>query len=137
MARPNIITGDSSKRIEKHQTFFQHKRGFSPILLEVLDLEQRIGNKDICKVRWHIIGKDRISTSVFMMAAKDGIFADFVPVPRVAYQQAVRILNNLKKEVKEQESKQNAPLAQDEKLRVHRNAKRRVLRLIDKYLGKR
>ena len=122
---------ESTKRVEKRQTFFKHKRGYSPILLEVIDVEERIHDMDICKVRWHIIGKDQISTSVFMMAARDGVFADFVPTSRATHLKAKRIIKDLKKTIAEQEAAQKAPLERDEVLRVYRNAKRRVLRMIN------
>lgn len=133
MEQPINIKGEPNKRIEKRQTFFQHKRGYSPILLEVIDVEQRIHDMDICKVRWHIIGNDQISSSVFMMAARDGAFADFVSTSRAIHLKAVRMIRDIKKSIADQEAAQKAPLERDEVLRVYRNAKRRVLRMINKY----
>ena len=57
--------------IKVHDTFWQRReiRGMDPILLEVLEVEEVIGIREICKVRWHILGKDSVSTSVFPMPA--------------------------------------------------------------------
>ena len=73
--------------IKAHDTFWQRRKlrghGLQPILMEVLEVEEVIGTRDICKVRWHILGKDSVSTSVFPMATiTEGHFADFVPIPR-------------------------------------------------------
>ena len=65
-----------------------------PILLELLEVEETIGTRDICKVRWHILGKDSVSTSVFPMATiTEGHFASFVPIPRELSLKAMEILN--------------------------------------------
>lgn len=66
-----------------------------PILLEVLEVEEPIGIRDICKVRWHILGHDSVSTSVFPMASiTPGHLADFVSIPREEFQQALDILKD-------------------------------------------
>ena len=84
--------------VKAHDTFWQRRKlrghGLQPILLEVLEVEEVIGTRDICKVRWHILGKDSVSTSVFpMMAITEGHFADFVPIPRGLFLKAMDILN--------------------------------------------
>ena len=102
-------------KIKKHDTFFQWRKNFrfAPILLEVLDIiEDREGYRGIYKVRWHILETDKVYTSVFPMAVdNDGMFYEFVPIPRKVYQQATRIL----KEVE-----------------TYKNARRRILYLINK-----
>ena len=83
--------------IKAHDTFWQRRklRGLQPILLEVLEVEDTIGTRDICKVRWHILGKDSASTSVFPMATiTEGHLANFVPIPRKQYNKALGILND-------------------------------------------
>ena len=83
-------------KIKKHDTFFQWRKNlrFAPILLEVLDIiENREGYRGIYKVRWHILETDKVYISVFPMAVdNDGMFYEFVPIPRKVYQQATRIL---------------------------------------------
>lgn len=83
--------------IKAHDTFWQRRkiRGLQPILLEVIKVEEIIGTHAICKVRWHILGKDAPSKSVFPMATiTDNHFADFVPIQRAAYLKALGILND-------------------------------------------
>jgi len=83
--------------IKAHDTFWQRPeiRGMDPILLEVLEVEEVIGIREICKVRWHILGKDSVSTSVFPMAGiTPGHLANFVPIPREEFQKALDILKD-------------------------------------------
>ena len=83
--------------IKAHDTFWQRRelRGMDPILLEVLEVEETIGIRDICKVRWHILGHDSVSTSFFPMASiTPGHLADFVSIPRKEFQQALDILKD-------------------------------------------
>ena len=84
--------------IKANDTFWQRRKlrglGLQPILLEVLEVDENIGTRDICKVRWHILGKDSVSTSVFqMVTVTQGHFADFVPIPRELFLKATDILN--------------------------------------------
>ncbi len=83
--------------IKVHDTFWQRReiRGMDPILLEVLEVEEVIGIREICKVRWHIFGKDSVSTSVFPMAGiTPGHLANFVPIPREEFRKALDILKD-------------------------------------------
>ena len=83
--------------IKAHDTFWQRRelRGMDPILLEVLEVEEVIGTRDICKVRWHVLGKDSVSMSVFPMASiTPGHLADFVPIPRKEFLKAMDILKD-------------------------------------------
>lgn len=89
---------ETTMEIKEHDTFWQRRKlrghGLQPILMEVLEVEEVIGTRNICKVRWHILGKDSVSTSVFpMMAITEGHFADFVPIPREFFLKAMDILN--------------------------------------------
>jgi hypothetical protein len=83
-------------KIKKHDTFFQWRKNlrFAPILLEILEIiEDREGYRGIYKVRWHILETDKVYTSVFPMAVdNDGMFYEFVPIPRKVYQRATRML---------------------------------------------
>lgn len=82
--------------IKANDTFWQRRkiRGLPPILMEVLEVEEVIGTRDICKVRWHIVGKDSVSTSTFPMATiTQGHFASFIPIPRELFLKAMSILN--------------------------------------------
>ena len=83
--------------IKAHGTFWQRRnlRGILPKLLDVLKVEEVIGTRDICQVRWHILGKDFVSTSEFPMSSiTEGHFADFVPIPRDEFLKALAILND-------------------------------------------
>ena len=83
--------------IKAHDTFWQRReiRGMDPILLEVLEVEEVIDIREICKVRWHILGKDSVSTSVFPMASiTPGHLADFVPIQREEFLKALDILKD-------------------------------------------
>ena len=85
-----------SEQIKANDTFWQRRiiRAMQPILLEVLEVEEVIGTRDICHVRWHILGKDSVSTSDFPMATiTEGHFANFVPIPRELFLKAMDILN--------------------------------------------
>ena len=84
--------------IKKKDCFFQKRRvkgrWLSPILLEVIGvIENREGYRGIYKVRWHVLSRDKVYSSVFPMATiKDGEFADFVPMPRMLFLECVEIL---------------------------------------------
>ena len=85
--------------VKATDTFWQRRKlrghGLLPILMEVLEVEEVIGTRDICKVRWHILCKDSVSTSAFpMMTITEGHFADFVPIPRELFLKAMDILNS-------------------------------------------
>ena len=89
---------EKAMEIKAHDTFWQRRmlrgHGLQPTLMEVLEVEEVIGTRGICKVRWHILGKDSVSTSVFpMMTITEGHFADFVPIPRELFLKAIDILN--------------------------------------------
>ena len=91
----NHFEEESTNKLK--DTFWQRRelRGMDPILLEVLEVEEPIGIRDICKVRWHILGHDSVSTSVFPMASiTPGHLADFVSIPREEFQQALDILKD-------------------------------------------
>ena len=100
--------------VKKGNTYFQDRRKerLEPILLEVLKVEEVVCGHEICKVRWHILGKDRVHTSVFPMATiRIGEFADFKPMPRELFLECLEILRNAE---------------------VYKNAKRRVVYRIEK-----
>lgn len=81
--------------IKAHDTFWQRRiiRGLQPILMEVLEVEERIGTRDICKVRWFVLSKDAAHESVFPTCTiTDGHFASFVPIPREQYDKALGML---------------------------------------------
>ena len=94
--------------VKKGNTYYQDRRKerLEPILLEVLKVEEVVSGHEICEVRWHILGKDRVHTSVFPMATlRIGEFADFKPMPRDLFLECLEILRNVE---------------------VYKNAKRRV-----------
>ena len=84
--------------IKKKDCFIQKRKvkghWLSPILLEVIDIiENREGYRGIYKVRWHVMSRDKVYTSIFLMATiKDGEFADFVPMSRELFLECVEIL---------------------------------------------
>ena len=101
-------------RVKKGNTYFQDRRKeiLDPILLEVLKVEEVVCGHEICKVRWHILGKDRLHISIFPMATiRIGEFADFKPMPRELFCECITILKNTE---------------------TYRNAKRRVLYRMNK-----
>ena len=87
-----------TENLKKKDCFFQKRkvkgRWLSPILLEVLGIiENREGYRGIYKVRWHVMSRDKVYTSVFPMATiKDGEFANFVPMSRKLFLECVEIL---------------------------------------------
>ena len=100
--------------VKKGNTYFQdgRKERLEPILLEVLKVEEMVCGHEICKVRWHILGKDRVHISVFPMATiRIGEFADFKPMPRKLFLECLEILRNAE---------------------VYKNAKRRVVYRLEK-----
>ena len=101
--------------VKKGNTYFQDRRKerLEPILLEVLKVEEVVCGHEICKVRWHILGKDRVHTSVFPMATiRIGEFADFKPMPRKLFLECLEILKTAE---------------------VYKNAKRRVVYRMNKF----
>ncbi len=101
--------------VKKGNTCYQdhRKERLDPILLEVLKvIDPDCSGHEICKVRWHILGKDKVHTSVFPMATiRIGEFADFKPMPRKLFSECLAILRTAE---------------------VYKNAKRRVLYRMDK-----
>ena len=100
--------------VKKGCTYFQDRRKerLEPILLEVLKVEEVVCGHEICKVRWHILSKDRVHISVFPMATiRIGEFADFKPMPRKLFLECLEILRNAE---------------------VYKNAKRRVVYRMEK-----
>ena len=101
--------------VKKGNTYFQDRRKerLDPILLEVLKvIDPDCNDFEICEVRWHILGKDRVHTSVFPMATiRIGEFADFKPMPRKLFLECLEILRTAE---------------------VYKNAKRRVLYRMNK-----
>jgi len=101
-------------KVKKGNTYYQDRRRerLDPILLEVLTVEEVVCGHEICKVRWHILRKNRINTSVFPMATiRIGEFADFKPMSKELYNECIEILK---------------------KTDNYKNAKRRVLYRINK-----
>lgn len=96
--------------------------------MKVLDIVAS-GDKirEICKVRWYVIGKESVSTSVFEMATIDGGFANFVPISRKVLTQAIKIIKGTAKNMVP-----DFALPRSEQARLYNNAKRRALRLLKK-----
>ena len=83
--------------VKKGSTYYQNKKHLrlDPILLEVLNVEEVVCGHEICKVRWHILGKNKVHTSVFPMATiKIGEFSDFKPMSQELFRECVKILKN-------------------------------------------
>ena len=101
--------------VKKGSTYYQNRKHLrlDPILMEVLRvMDPNCCGHEICKVRWHILGKDRVHTSVFPMATiRIGEFADFKPMPRELFLECLEILGNAE---------------------VYKNAKRRVVYRMEK-----
>ena len=100
--------------VKKGNTYYQNRKHLrlDPILLEVLKVEEVVCGHEICKVRWHILGKEKVHASVFPMATiRIGEFADFKPMPRELFRECVKILKNTE---------------------PYRNAKRRVVYRMEK-----
>ena len=104
--------------VKKGNTYYQDRRKerLDPILLKVLKvIDLDCCGHEICKVRWHILGKDRVHTSVFPMATiRIGEFADFKPMPREVFLECLEILRTAE---------------------MYKNAKRRVLNRMNKLKG--
>ena len=101
-------------RVKKGSTYYQDRRKerLEPILLEVLKVEEDVCGHEICKVRWHILGKDRVHTSVFpMVTIRIGEFADFKPMPRDVYLECLSILKAVE---------------------LYKNARRRIINRLNK-----
>ena len=85
--------------VKKGNTYYQDRRKerLDPILLKVLKvIDPDCSGHEICKVRWHILGKDEVHTSAFPMAnIRIGEFADFKPMTRALYLECVSILKNV------------------------------------------
>ena len=101
--------------VKKGNTYYQNRKHLrlDPILLEVLKvIDPDCNGFEICEVRWHILGKDKVYVSVFPMATMEkGVFANFKPMPRELFRECVKILKNTE---------------------PYRNAKRRVVYRMEK-----
>lgn len=85
--------------VKKGNTYFQKKdrRGMDPILLRVIKvIDTGFASPTVCKVRWHVLGKNKVFTAVFPMATiREGEFAGFVPIPHKVYREAIDILKTV------------------------------------------
>ena len=101
--------------VKQGNTYYQDRRKekLDPILLKVLKvIDPDCSGHEICKVRWHILGKDKVYTSVFPMATiKIGEFTDFKPMPHKLYLECLSILKTVE---------------------VYKNARRRVVYRMNK-----
>lgn len=106
-------------KVKKGNTYYQDRRKerLDLILLKVLKvIDPECCGHEICKVCWHILGKDKVHTSVFPMATiRIGEFADFKPMPRDLYLECVDILKTVE---------------------VYKNSKRRVIYRLNKLESK-
>lgn len=68
-----------------------------PILLRVIKvIDTGFASPTVCKVRWHILGKNKVITAVFPMATiREDEFAGFIPIPRKDYREAIDILKTV------------------------------------------
>jgi len=105
--------------VKKGNTYYQDRRKerLDPILLKVQKvIDPDCSGHEICKVRWHSLGKDKVYTSVFPMATiRIGEFADFKPIPRKLYLECVGILKTVE---------------------VYKNARRRIIYRMNKLKNK-
>ena len=101
--------------MKKGCTYYQDRRKerLEPILMEVLKvIDPDCNGFEICEVRWYILGKDRVHTSVFPMAAiRKGEFMNFKPMSRELFLECLEILRTAE---------------------VYKNAKRRVVYRMEK-----
>ena len=101
--------------VKKGSTYYQNRKHLrlDPILLEVLKvIDADCNGFEICEVRWHILGKDKVYISEFPMATiRKGEFMNFKPMPRELFSECLAILKNAE---------------------VYKNAKQRVLYRINK-----
>jgi len=101
--------------VKKGNTYYQNRKHLrlDPILMEVLKvIDPDCNGFEICEVRWHILGKDRVHTSVFPMATiRKGEFMNFNPMPRELFSESMAILRSAD---------------------VYKNAKRRVVYRLEK-----
>ena len=101
--------------VKKGNTYFQDRRKerLEPILLEVLKvIDPDCNGFEICEVRWHILGKDKVYISEFPMATlRKGEFMNFKPMSRELFLECLEILRTAE---------------------VYKNAKRRVVYRMEK-----
>ena len=102
-------------RVKDGDTYCQYRSHLrlDPILMKVITvIDPDCCGHEICKVRWYILEKNRLYTSVFPMATiKKGVFADFIPMPREQHFECVNILKTVES---------------------YKNARRRVISRINK-----
>ena len=101
--------------VKKGSTYYQNRNHLriDPILLEVLKvIDPDCNGFEICEVRWHILGKDKVYISEFPMATlRKGEFMNFKPMSRELFLECLAILRNTE---------------------VYKNSKRRVLYRMNK-----
>ena len=101
--------------VKKGSTYYQNRKHLKldPILMEVLKvIDSDCNGFEICEVRWHILGKDKVYISDFPMATMEkGVFANFKPLPRELFLECLKILKTAE---------------------VYKNAKRRVVYRMEK-----
>ena len=101
--------------VKKGNTYDQNRKHLrlDPILMEVLKvIDPDCNGFEICEVRWHILGKDKVYISEFPMATlRKGEFMYFKPMPRELFSECLEILKTAE---------------------VYKNAKRRVVYRMEK-----
>ena len=82
--------------VNKGCTYYQNRKHLrlDPILMEVLKvIDPDCNGFEICEVRWHILGKDKVYISEFPMATiRKGEFMNFKPMSRELFSECLEIL---------------------------------------------
>lgn len=88
-------------RIRKGGTFVQYEPRKTLVFMIVNEVEERTPSMDFCIVTWHIIDYRGLNVQRrFSMAAPDGKFSSFVPIPRRLHRDAVSFMRQCDKEIK-------------------------------------
>lgn len=94
-------TPNRVNQIRKGGTFVQYEPRKTLIFMIVNEVEERTPSMDFCIVTWHIIDYRGLNVQRrFSMAARDGVFSCFVPIPRRLHRDAVSFMRQCDKEIK-------------------------------------
>ena len=79
------------------------------IFMEVNELDEALGNKDICIVTWYSLNENSLNVQRrFPMIALDGVFCNFKPISRKLLKEAKSLMHQYDAEVRQLTDKKKA-----------------------------
>lgn len=117
--------------MRQSDTFVQYKPRHTIIFMEVLKIEEVTDAREICKVRWFLLDEKGMNVqSNFPMCTFKGEFANFVPIPRRTFANAVKLMKQMNKEHKRLKADGTLKADNAEFRKFYVNTRRKIVRMI-------